>query len=195
MGEVRDRVVDVRLIAASHHDLVALVQEKRFRSDLYFRISTLPLTVPSLAERAADIPLLAASILQRLGPELGRGTVTLSPAADTALVRYSWPGNIRELRNVLERAVLLGGSASIEPEDLRFDDGLASVATAPASSLTLLEVERRHIELVLRDENGHVERAARRLGIPRSSLYQKIKQLGLRSPVAGPEPSPAEPPH
>jgi DNA-binding NtrC family response regulator len=192
MGEVRDRQVDVRLIAASHHDLVALVQEKRFRSDLYFRISTLPLIVPSLAERASDIPMLAASILQRLGPELGRGAVTLSPAAETALVRYSWPGNIRELRNVLERAVLLGGSSRIEPEDLRFDSGLANLATASDSSLTLSEVERRHIELVLGEENGHVERAARRLGIPRSSLYQKVKQFGLRSPLAGAEPS-AEP--
>jgi DNA-binding NtrC family response regulator len=188
MGEVRDRQVDVRLIAASHHDLVALVQEKRFRSDLYFRISTLPLTVPSLAERASDIPLLAASILQRLGPELGRGTVTLSPTAETALTRYPWPGNIRELRNVLERAVLLGASARIEAQDLRFDDGLVSVASAPDSSLTLLEVERRHIELVLREERGHVERAARRLGIPRSSLYQKVKQLGLRPTATDAEP-------
>ena len=194
MGEVRDRHVDVRLIAASHHDLVGLVQEKRFRSDLYFRISTLPLSVPSLAERASDIPLLAASILQRLGPELGRGIVTLSPAAETALLRYSWPGNIRELRNVLERAVLLGGSARIEPQDLRFDDGLAELPGARASSLTLLEVERRHIELVLGEENGHVERAARRLGIPRSSLYQKIKQLGLRPPAAAGESAAAEPP-
>jgi DNA-binding NtrC family response regulator len=195
MGEVRDRHVDVRLIAASHHDLVGLVQEKQFRSDLYFRISTLPLSVPSLAERASDIPLLAASILQRLGPELGRGTVTLSPAAETALLRYSWPGNIRELRNVLERAVLLGGSARIEPQDLRFDDGLAELPGARASSLTLLEVERRHIELVLREENGHVERAARRLDIPRSSLYQKIKQLGLRPSATEVEPTAAEPPH
>jgi DNA-binding NtrC family response regulator len=194
MGEVRDRHVDVRLIAASHHDLVSLVQEKRFRSDLYFRISTLPLSVPSLAERASDIPLLAASILQRLGPELGRGTVTLSPAAETALLRYPWPGNIRELRNVLERAVLLGGSARIEPQDLRFDDGLAELPGAHASSLTLLEVERRHIELILREENGHVERTARRLGIPRSSLYQKIKQFGLRPSPTGVEPTAAEPP-
>jgi DNA-binding NtrC family response regulator len=180
MGEVRDRQVDIRLISASHHDLTALVREQRFRSDLYFRISTLPLVVPALAERASDIPLLAQSILQRLGPELGRGAVTLSPAAETALLRYSWPGNIRELRNVLERAVLLGGSPRIEPQDLRFDDGLAGLPGAPASSLTLQEVERQHIELVLQEENGHVERAASRLGIPRSSLYQKIKQLGLR---------------
>jgi DNA-binding NtrC family response regulator len=194
MGEVRDRQVDVRLIAASHHDLVSLVQEKRFRSDLYFRISTLPLMVPALAERASDIPFLAESILLRLGPELGRGTVTLSPAAETALLRYPWPGNIRELRNVLERAVLLGGSARIEPQDLRFDDGLAELPGARASSLTLLEVERRHIELVLREESGHVERAARRLGIPRSSLYQKIKQFGLRPSPAGVEATAAEPP-
>ncbi len=187
MGEVRDRQVDIRLIAATHHDLVALVREQRFRGDLYFRISTLPLVVPALAERAADIPLLAAAILQRLGPELGRRTVTLSPAAEMALLRYSWPGNIRELRNVLERAVLLGESATIEPRDLRFDDGLAELSEEPASGLTLLEVERRHIELVLREENGHVERAARRLGIPRSSLYHKIKQFGLRPLPAGAE--------
>jgi DNA-binding NtrC family response regulator len=173
-------VVDVRLIAASHHDLVTLVREQRFRSDLYFRISTLPLVVPALAERPSDIPLLAAAILRRLGPELGRGSISLSPAAEAALLRYSWPGNIRELRNVLERAVLLGRSARIEPEDLRFDDALAELPAAHTSSLTLQEVERRHIELVLGEENGHVERAARRLGIPRSSLYHKLKQFGLR---------------
>jgi DNA-binding NtrC family response regulator len=194
MGEVRDRHVDVRLIAASHHDLVALVREQRFRSDLYFRISTLPLVVPALAERVADIPLLAASILERLGPELGRSAVTLSPAAETALLRYAWPGNIRELRNVLERAVLLGGSDRIEPQDLRFDHALAELPEARASSLTLLEVERRHIELVLREENGQVERAARRLGIPRSSLYHKIKLFGLRTSPGGAEPSAAEAP-
>lgn len=189
MGEVRDRQVDVRLIAATHHDLVALVREQRFRSDLYFRISTLPLMVPALAERASDIPLLAASILQHLGLELGRGTVTLSPAAETALLRYSWPGNIRELRNVLERAILLGESARIEPADLRFDARLAELPRAQASNLTLAEMERRHIELILQEENGHVERAAGRLGIPRSSLYHKIKQYGLRPSGAGTEAS------
>ena len=185
MGEVRDREVDVRLIAASHHDLVSLVQEKRFRGDLYFRISTLPLAVPALADRAADIPMLADAILQRLGRELARGTLTLAPDAESALLRYPWPGNIRELRNVLERAVLLGDSARIEPEDLRFDDRLVNAAsTRDDSSLTLREVERRHLELILHAEYGHVGRAARRLGIPRSSLYQKVKELGLRQPVA-----------
>jgi DNA-binding NtrC family response regulator len=180
MGEVRDRLVDVRLIAASHHDLVALVRDQRFRKDLYFRISTLPLVVPALAERVQDIPILAAAILQRLGPELGRGTVSLSAATEDALLRYSWPGNIRELRNVLERAVLLGRSTRIEPEDLRFDDRLSEPPPGHQASLTLQEVERRHIELVLAEEKGHVERAARRLGVPRSSLYHKLKQLGLR---------------
>ncbi len=189
MGEVRDRQVDVRLIAASHQDLVTRVREQRFRSDLFFRISTLPLVVPSLAERASDIPLLAATILQRLAPELGRASVALSAAAETALLRYPWPGNIRELRNVLERAVLLGASDRIQPQDLRFDDGLAQPPAPRDSSLTLLEVERRHIELILREENGHVERAAHRLGIPRSSLYHKLKQLGLRPVPPGIEPT------
>jgi DNA-binding NtrC family response regulator len=192
MGEVRDRQVDIRLIAATHQDLVTLVRDQKFRSDLYFRISTIPLAVPSLSERASDIPLLASAILQRLAPELGRTGISLAPEAEAALMRYRWPGNIRELRNVLERAVLLGASERIEPGDLRFDDGLTAPPVASDSSLTLLELEQRHIQLVLQQENGHVESAARRLGIPRSSLYHKIKQYGLRPSGSAAEPSSAE---
>src|SRR6267143_4339189 len=120
LGDVRDRTVDLRLIAATSHDLARLAQEQGFRSDLYFRISTLVLRVPPLRERREDTPLLAADLLERLAAHRGR-RCSLSPAALTALQAYPWPGNIRELRNVLERAVLLSSDTVLDPGDLHFD--------------------------------------------------------------------------
>jgi DNA-binding NtrC family response regulator len=178
LGDVRDREVDIRLIAATHQDLSLLVREKKFRSDLYFRISTIPLHIPSLRERAEDIPLLARQLLSSLAAELGRNEILLEPSAEEALQTYAWPGNIRELRNLLEHAVILSDRNSISRKELRF----ALIADESAdydTSLTLLEVEKRHIARVLREENGHVERAALRLGIPRSSLYQKIRKFEI----------------
>jgi DNA-binding NtrC family response regulator len=187
LGDVKDRRVDVRLIAATHQDLGAATREKRFRSDLYFRVSTLILHVPALRERPEDIPTLARHFLARLGAERGRGAVDLLPDAEAALARYPWPGNIRELRNVLERAMLLSGGGPLSRGDLRFEP-LADEASAE-EDLTLEELERRHIERVLRREHGHVERAAARLGIPRSSLYERLKRLGInRSGFQKPDP-------
>jgi DNA-binding NtrC family response regulator len=179
MGEVKDRVVDVRLIAATHHDLARLAREKTFRADLYFRISTLPLMVPPLRERREDIPLLAKQVIQRFAGDLGRGDVEFSPDAIEALLSYPWPGNVRELRNVLERAVLLSGSKVLTRKDLPFDATSASSEPDEGEAVTLVELERRHIEKVLRLQNGRVEEAARVLGIPRSSLYQKLKKYGI----------------
>ena len=181
LGDVRDRQVDVRLIAASHQDLSRLVRDNRFRSDLYYRISTIPLVVPSLRERLDDLPLIAQHLLDDLASDLGRGTLTLAPDALAALRAYSWPGNIRELRNVLERAVLLCEGRALGRRDLRFETAPPG-EDATDAALTLDEMERRHIERTLQAEGGHVESAARRLGIPRSSLYQKIKRFGLALP-------------
>ncbi|HYO56153.1 sigma-54 dependent transcriptional regulator [Archangium sp.] len=195
LGEVEDRTVDVRLIAATHQDLAEYVRAQRFRGDLYFRISTLPLRIPALRERPEDITPISRALLARLSRELGRPELDLTPDAEAALRAYSWPGNIRELRNVLERAVLLSSHATLRTTDLHFNHAIARMLTAPEDrppspaqeaaglDLTLREVERRHIERVLAAEGGHVERAARRLGIPRSSLYQKLKSLGLSSKV------------
>jgi DNA-binding NtrC family response regulator len=195
LGEVEDRSVDVRLIAATHQDLAESVRTQRFRGDLYFRISTLPLHLPALRERPEDIPVLARDMLARLSRELGRPGLDLTPSAEAALRAYPWPGNLRELRNVLERAALLSSTSALHADDLRFNHAMARALSpssgeprAPGSEaaeldLTLQEVERRHIERVLAAEGGHVERAARRLGIPRSSLYQKLKSLGLSSKV------------
>jgi DNA-binding NtrC family response regulator len=179
LGEVRDRTVDIRLIAATHRDLTQLVREQRFRSDLYFRISTIPLVVSALRERRDDIPILARRILQELAADVGRGDIELTPDADEALARYPWPGNIRELRNVLERALLLSDRPLLGARDLRFEAAPQRMPTKSEDDVSLRELERRHIERVLREERGHVERAASRLGIPRSTLYQKLKAAGI----------------
>ncbi len=192
LGDVRDRRVDIRLIAATHHDLTKLVRGKNFRSDLYFRISTIPLTTPPLRDRVEDIAILANYFLERLAADLGFSHTELSQSAVWALQSYAWPGNIRELRNVLERAILLSGNRVLSERDLNFD---TSPDPEPMTGFarTLEQVERQYIEDVLLHEGGRVEIAAKKLGIPRSSLYQKIKAFGInRSPAGGFHQSPAD---
>jgi len=181
LGEVQDRHVNVRLVCATHHDLGALVRQKKFRDDLYFRINAFPLHVPALRERGEDIPLLASRIAEELAQEIGRGHITIAPDAVEALTHYEWPGNIRELRNVLERALLIAGSMQISRDDLRFETaaGANGGHGEDPIDLTLDELERRHVTRVLSASSGKVEEAARRLGIPRSTLYQKLKQFGI----------------
>jgi DNA-binding NtrC family response regulator len=202
VGSVRDRQVNIRLLSATHQDLARAAREGSFRSDLLYRINTITLWVPALRERIEDLPLLAEDLLHGIATEMGRHGLELAPEAIDLMARYPWPGNVRELRNVLERAVLLCRGETIDASDLRFEAGAAAAAaaaivapgapwsgaagaTATTSAdltLTLHEVERRHIETVLRAEHGHVGRAATRLGIPRSSLYQKVAKLGLSVP-------------
>ncbi len=180
LGEVQDRRCNVRLIAASHHDLARLVEAQKFRMDLYYRIGTLPLVVPALRERREDIPELSQSILERLSRELGREAPTITPEAAELLLNYAWPGNVRELRNVLERALLLTDTGAITRTEL----GFLQAAPSPRghdSSLTLAELERQHIVRVLEEEHGQVEAAAKRLGVPRSSLYSKLKRYSIGS--------------
>jgi DNA-binding NtrC family response regulator len=176
VGDVRDRQVDVRLIAATHQDIGQLVREKKFRDDLYFRISTIPLSFPPLRERIEDIPTMAEYLLNKLSADLGRGEIQLDDNCVKALQAYSWPGNVRELRNVIERAVLLSEQKNIGLKDLHFDGHVKLGAQFLDSRLTLLDLEKQHIERVLQEERGRVEKAAKRLGIPRSSLYQKLKK-------------------
>ena len=172
LGDTKDRTVDVRLIAATHHDLEKAVAEKHFRSDLFYRISVLPVRIPPLRERPEDVPALARQLL--------KPGVQLSKAAEKALAGYRWPGNVRELRNVLERAMVLSRKAVLEPSDLQLS---ASAAPPPADEeggpLTLDEVERRHIERILRREKGKVAKAAEVLNISRSSLYQKLQRYHI----------------
>ena len=179
LGDVKDRTVDVRLIAATHRDFRSLVDENKFRQDLYYRISTLELFVPPLRERRDDIPLLADDILAGLARDLGQARVTLTEEAQRVLCRYDWPGNIRELRNVLERGLLRSPGGVLDASALAMPAEVASPAAAQSivrRNGTLDEVERAYIEQVLREENGLIDRVAERLGVSRSAVYYKARK-------------------
>jgi DNA-binding NtrC family response regulator len=185
LGDIRDRQVDVRLIAATHQDLEDLVRQGRFRGDLYYRISALPLVVPPLRERGADVVALARVLLSKICSDLGRAGVVLSGGAEGALMAHSWPGNVRELRNLLERVVLLGCSDPISDAEVRAAVGRSAGSPGVVQSgtpLTLAALEKRHVESVLNDQNGNVPSAAALLGLSRSALYDKLKKYGLTPP-------------
>ena len=182
LGDVRDRSVDIRLIAATHHDLGALVAERKFRQDLYYRISALELRVPPLRERRDDIPAIAATLLERLSRDLGHQSVTFGSDALDALRRYHWPGNIRELRNVLERALLRTVGDVLDARTFEFPSGAFSAPPTTPTALrtgTLDDVERDYIEQVLLEENGAIDRVAERLGVSRSAVYYKARKHGI----------------
>jgi len=179
LGDLRERSVDVRLLAASHHDLPTAVEKGLFRGDLYFRISTIPLRTPPLRERLEDVPLLTVEFLQGFSCDFGGCEYRISNAATRALQSYSWPGNIRELRNVLERAALLCEDQLITERDLHFERASFADNAIGDVDATLEEMEKQHIQHVLSGEGWRVDAAAKKLNVPRSSLYQKIKRYGL----------------
>jgi DNA-binding NtrC family response regulator len=175
IGDVRNRNVDIRLIAATNRDLGRMVNEGTFRADLYFRINTMHLVIPPLRACREDIPHVARYLLGTMSQD-----AELTPRAMQALHEYDWPGNLRELRNVLERALLLSRGASVLDCDvLHFEQSSAQAGAAgPVEAfVTLAEMERQYIERVLAAENGSVDRAALRLGIARSTLYQKLRRF------------------
>lgn len=180
LGDVQERQLDVRLIAASHDDLAQLVREKKFRSDLYFRVSTVVIRVPPLRERLEDIPILARHFFERIAVDLGRLHLTLSDQTIGTMTAYSWPGNIRELKNVIERAVLLATGETIRPKDLHLEFK-GGVGVEGDSNLTFRELQRLHIQKALDAERGNVARAAARLGLTRSTLYNKMKTFGINT--------------
>ncbi len=182
LGEVRDRFADVRLISATHRDLGQEMHEGRFRPDLFYRINIILLEVPALRSRPEDIACLAANLLQSIALNHQKTVIELDRSAIDALRNHSWPGNIRELRNVLQRAALVAENNVITDRDLQFfpleSQGL-TWNSPPAADLTLRQLERAHIETVLAQELGSIQKAAKRLGIPRSSLYNKLSRFGI----------------
>ncbi|MFN7986309.1 MAG: sigma-54 dependent transcriptional regulator [Thermoanaerobaculia bacterium] len=179
LGDVRDRHVDIRLIASTNLDLEQMVRAKKFRDDLYYRISTLTLRIPPLRERPEDIPVLARNILASVSMRMGRPIARLAPDAEALLARYPWPGNIRELANVLERAMILVKGDTLDAAGL----GLDAVPQPPPREdgrlLTMKEMERQHVERVLARTGGNVTEAAAILGMARRTLYDRMKSLGL----------------
>lgn len=183
LGGTREIEVDVRVIAATNRDLESAVRAGRFREDLFYRLAVLPIRLPALRERGRDdIADLAIRTLIDVRNRLGRGPATLSSDALQRLASYAWPGNIRELRNVLERVVLLAGHAEeLQPSHLPSEIAQAESAATSGieAELTLEEVERRHIGRVLAYQGGNRSRAARSLGISRATLYEKLHKYGL----------------
>jgi DNA-binding NtrC family response regulator len=178
LGDVRDRHVDIRLLASTNLDLEEAVRARKFRDDLYYRVSTLTLRIPPLRERPEDILLLARDILHAICARMGRPEVVPGPEAESQLRRYPWPGNIRELANVLERAMILQKGDRLETLDVNL--GGARPAGSPGGELTTMkEMERLHIERVLHHTGGNVAEAAAVLGMARRTLYDRLKALGL----------------
>jgi DNA-binding NtrC family response regulator len=176
LGGTHERISEMRLIAASHPDLESRFRDGRFRADLYFRISSLVLRLPPLRERAEDIPALVRAMLPRIAADMGRPRCALDPGALRRLQAHPWPGNLRELRNVLERSVLMAAGDSIGAAEL----GLTGEAACAefqeeGADLSLEAMERRHVQRVLDAVEGDVTRAAHKLGIGRTTLYQKLR--------------------
>jgi two-component system, NtrC family, response regulator AtoC len=167
-------------VAASNQDLAQRVANGTFRSDLYYRINTISITLPPLRERSVDIPLLARHFLAHAPDGVSR---SLSPDAIDALQAYPWPGNVRELRNVIERAALVATGSVLHASDVP----LGSLPTSNGGRTTdplapLEQVERQHIETVLQHARWHQGKAADILGISPKTLYRKIREFGLRRP-------------
>jgi formate hydrogenlyase transcriptional activator len=183
LGGTRPIPVNVRLIAATNRDLSKMVAEKQFRSDLFYRLKVFPVFAPPLRDRAGDIPILVRHFVSRHCRRMGRNIETIPDEAMEALSHWKWPGNIRELENFLERAVILTRGAVLhvplaELEDMGEEDEETEIAANP----TLQAAEREHILRALREAKGMIggpNGAAARLGLKRTTLNSKIKKLGI----------------
>jgi DNA-binding NtrC family response regulator len=177
IGATRTQKVDVRVIAATNADLSALVDQGRFRRDLYFRLNTIEVHVPPLRQRQQDISLLAVYFLDLHGRRYGR-KLSLTPPASSALLTHSWPGNVRELSHTIERAVLLAQEDQLGIEDLGLA-GTTSETKHNAPILPLGESERQLIRKALEHFDGQVEAAAQALGLSRSAMYRRLQKYGI----------------
>jgi transcriptional regulator with GAF, ATPase, and Fis domain len=186
--------IDVRIIAATHRDLAQLLEEKAFREDLFWRLNVFPIKLPPLRERATDIPLLAGHFLARVAKENGTPSKRLLPDAVRALQQYRWPGNVREVQSVIERASLLAEGDEIRVEDLPIE------VRAPASKVTLSEridfeipeqgfvfeeFERQVLAKAMERSGGVIARAAKMLGMSYRTLQYRLEKFGLRGPSGG----------
>jgi Nif-specific regulatory protein len=175
VGGVQQIKVDVRVIAATNQDLQTYVRQRKFREDLFYRLSVFELYVPPLRERGKDIELLLNHFLDHFRRQHGRPTLALSDDARQKLLRYHWPGNVRQLRNVIDSAVVLAAGNRIEVEDL----GLRDTTGGELESLRLDYWERKLITEALRRTDGNVPEAAKLLAIGRATLYRKLEEYGI----------------
>jgi transcriptional regulator with GAF, ATPase, and Fis domain len=202
VGGIKTIRVDVRLIAATNRDLKALIAEGRFREDLFYRLAVVPIALPPLRERREDIPLLVRHFIEKYDQRLGKRVEGVDAEAMDLMCGYPWPGNIRELENLMERSVLFADGpiihAAVLPDSLR--EAAPGAPVAPVGALGAIaapsgasmkeivrqaqaDLERELIARALDETGGNVTRAAKRLQISRKSLQVKMKELGLRGTV------------
>jgi two-component system, NtrC family, response regulator AtoC len=182
VGGDEDREADVRIVAATHTDLPAAVAAGRFRQDLYYRLAVLVLRMPPLREHREDIEGLVRHFVGRHGERLGRGALRVSAAALAALVAYDWPGNVRELRNVIERAVVLCESHTIDVVDLELGGSSVHEAAGfalPSAGVDMRQVEHQLLRQALERTHGNVTHAARLLGMSRDQVRYRLHKLAL----------------
>jgi DNA-binding NtrC family response regulator len=195
IGETSDRAFDVRVVAATHRDLHALVRGGAFRDDLYFRLATVPIDVPPLRERKDDVPLLFTAFLEQFCRRNGRMALTVDPEVFARLRAYRWPGNVRELRNVAEQLSVFATDpitldqlpSAIVADDEEGSEEIGVLRLTDRARLLPLHVfkaqcEKEYVEMVLQRTNWNVSRAAELLAIQRTHLHQKMTALGIRRP-------------
>ena len=185
--------VDVRIISATNRDLLEEVEKGEFRKDLYYRLEVVGIHVPALRERKEDIPLLIEYFLDIFCDKHGKGRMELAPEALAVLMRYSFPGNVRQLRNLMERLIVLSSESAIRetdlPEEIRYFDPETGVDASGMGIAPLLEMdlraardtfERKYLLVKLSDHNFNITHTAAAIGIHRQSLQQKMKDLNLK---------------
>jgi formate hydrogenlyase transcriptional activator len=176
LGSNRTVRTNVRIVAATNRNLARMVAEGRFRADLFYRLSIFPILLPPLRNRREDVPLLIQHFLNEYAQRMNKRIDVIPQAAMDAMQHYAWPGNIRELQNFVARAVILTCGTTLEPplwELRQIDNKTASEPT------TLEEAERSHILRILEETNGRLAPAAKILGVPRTTLFYKIRRLGI----------------
>ena len=183
VGDTRVITVDVRIIAATNADLMQRVKEGRFREDLFYRLNVIEINMPALRERSDDIPVLIKHYLDQFTKEAEKNLKDIDYEAMQALLAYDWPGNIRELRNTMERAVVLADGDLITIHDLPDKFRTLDVEGVSTSSLrqALDNFEREYIKRCLTENKGNKENAASKLGIDLATLYRKLKKLRIET--------------
>jgi DNA-binding NtrC family response regulator len=181
-GEALVRL-EARVISATNKNLKKLVQEGKFREDLYYRLNVIPIHIPPLRDRKEDIPLLALHFLKKYAVENGKHLNDFSPEAMELLLKYDWPGNVRELENAVERAVIVAAGSLVHLENLTVEGGVTvrgvSEFTSISGAATLEEVEKAHILKVLKANDLNVKKCSDILGIDRTTLYKRMKEYGV----------------
>jgi len=181
VGGTEPITVDVRIVAATNRDLKKAVAEGVFRDDLFYRLNVIPITLPPLRDRREDIPLLVDHFVERLAIEMKRPVEGVSREAMATLMTWDFRGNVRELRNIVERAMVCASGSILQLDDFKLTDH-TSANNAKVAPASLEEAERRHISAILEQTEGNVSQAARILEIDRVTLYNKIRKYGLRAP-------------